>query len=250
MILDAWDQARSPEESQLYQSEFDKWYGRISGIAWKEGEVGQFISKKCPQRVPSFNTLLSDFTPPRGQPPRRPQPPPLPPIGKPTPSIYRYGPGQPVRPPAERQPVASWTREQAMVTPGTIPLPIPTDVTAYVPPRERGVPSPPTYAGIPAFGVEPTRPGQLPPPPPPPPPEIQPPIVYPPSPPPEAEAVPTADWRTEGCPPGRQRLHPGGACVIPGLVSAGLTAAPAAPAVEMPTGGAMYGSRVRVVNLR
>lgn len=48
--------------------------------------------------------------------------------------------------------------------------------------------------------------------------ELPAPVAQPPQPPPVA----TTDWRFEGCPPGYQRIVRGGACVPPGLLSAGL----------------------------
>lgn len=47
------------------------------------------------------------------------------------------------------------------------------------------------------------------------------------------------------CPPGRIRLRPGGACVLPGLVSTGLTMGPSAAPPGVPTSYTFSGSFLR-----
>jgi len=72
---------------------------------------------------------------------------------------------------------------------------------------------------------------------------------HPPAPtPPPPAPVATTDWRFEGCPPGYQRIVRGGACVPPGLLSAGLNT-PGTTMTPMTTTPAVLQGRLPVTPL-
>lgn len=99
-----------------------------------------------------------------------------------------------------------------VATPPAARPPVPTRIP-LPPPAPAGpgpFESPPTFFPVPPVGVEPA-------------------------------AVPSVDWRTQGCPSGRVRMFRGGACVLPGLVSAGLAPGPAPAAVPVTGTGGLYG---------
>lgn len=112
-IMDAWNKCSSPRECALYEQEWNRWYGRLSGIVWKEQEVIQWITDHCPELTKAFNQLRSTFlateyTAREERRLRRPPPEEFPPVE--TPRVVPRPFEQPVYqevefPPVERAPV-------------------------------------------------------------------------------------------------------------------------------------------------
>jgi hypothetical protein len=61
MILDAKGEDSDPRAGQVYQEEFNRWYGKLQNIDWKEREVLAIISKRCPTRMVIFNRFRGEL---------------------------------------------------------------------------------------------------------------------------------------------------------------------------------------------
>ena len=61
-LLEIWSSGiDDPREREMVEQEFDRWYGKISYIDWKEAELTEYIRQFCPKGALAFNQMRADW---------------------------------------------------------------------------------------------------------------------------------------------------------------------------------------------